>query len=88
MTEEQVKKGKAICDEIKNLEADCKSIDKLSAYIADEKAEDDVEIQLHEKWVATPYAKVNKTNLIGFLNNEKYRINLEIQSLREKLESM
>ena len=87
MTEEQVKEGQAICDKVKDLEKDFESLEKLSAYI-NEKGVANVEIQLHEQWVATPYAKVNKTNLIGFLNNEKYRINLEIRSLREKLESM
>ena len=94
MTEEQVKEGKAICDKIKNLEEDCESIEKLSMYIADKiimndrRIEDYIEIQLHEQWIHTPYAKVNITNLIGFLNTENHRIELEIQSLREKLESM
>lgn len=87
MTEEQVKKGKAICDKIEKLEKDCKSLEELSTYFA-KKESDNLEIQLHEKWIATPYAKVNKTNLIGFLNTEKHRIELEIQSYKEMLDAM
>ena len=87
MTEEQVIKGKEICDSIKSLEKDCESLEKLSAYI-NEKEGNGVEIQLHEQWISTPYAKVNKTNLLGFLNSEKHRIGLEIKSLKEKLEAM
>lgn len=87
MTEEQVIKGKEICDSIKSLEKDCESLEKLSTYINEEK-EDSLEIQLHEQWIATPYAKVNKTNLLGFLNSEKHRIRLEIKSLKEKLEAI
>lgn len=87
MTKEQVIKGKEICDEIKGLEKDCESLKKLSTYI-NEKEGDSIEIQLHEQWISTPYAKVNKTNLLGFLNSEKLRIGLEIKSLKEKLEAM
>lgn len=87
MTEEQVIKGKEICDKVKDLEKDCESLEKLSAYI-NEKEWDSLEIQLHEQWISTPYAKVNKTNLLGFLNSEKHRIRLEIKSLKEKLEAM
>ena len=87
MTEEQVIKGKEICDSIKSFEKDCESLENLSTYINEQK-ENSLEIQLHEKWVATPYAKVNKTNLLGFLNCEKHRIALEIKSLKEKLEAM
>lgn len=87
MTEEQVIKGKEICDRIKDLGEDRKSLEKLSTYI-NEKEEDDVEIQLHEQWISTPYAKVNKMNLIGFLNSETHRIALGIKSLREELEAI
>lgn len=87
MTEEQVIKGKEICDKVKDLEKDCENLEKLSAYIYEDKMAD-IEIQLHEKWSATPYAKVNKTNLLGFLNSEKHRIGLDIKSLKEKLEAM
>lgn len=87
MTEEQVIKGKEICDRIKDLKENCESLERLSAHIGEEKG-NGVEIQLHEKWVSTPYAKVNKTNLLGFLNSEKHRIGLEIKSLKEKLEEM
>lgn len=87
MTEEQVIKGKEICDSIKSLEKDCESLEKLSAYINEQK-ENSLEIQLREQWISTPYAKVNKTNLLGFLNCEKHRIRLEIKSLKEKLEEM
>jgi hypothetical protein len=87
VTEEQVIKGKEICDSIKSLEKDCESLEILSTYINEQKG-GSLEIQLHEKWVSTPYAKVNKTNLLGFLNCEKHRIRLEIKSLKEKLEAM
>lgn len=87
MTEEQVIKGKEICDSIKSLEEDRNSLEKLSAYI-NEKEGNGVEIQLHEQWISTPYGKVNKTNLLGFLNSEKHRIKLAIKSLKEELEKM
>lgn len=87
MTEEQVIKGKEICDSIKSLEKDCESLEILSTYFNEQK-ENSLEIQLHEKWIATPYAKVNKTNLLGFLNSEKHRIGLAIKSLREELEAI
>ena len=87
MTEEQVIKGKEICDSIKSLEKDCESLEILSTYINEQEG-DSLEIQLHEQWISTPYAKVNKTNLLGFLNSEKHRIGLEIKSLKEKLEAM
>lgn len=87
MTEEQVIKGKEICDSVKSLEKDCENLEKLSAYI-NEKEGKGVEIQLHEQWISTPYGKVNKTNLLGFLNSEKHRIGTEIKSLREEFEAM
>ena len=87
MTEEQVKEGKAICDRVKDLEKDFESLEKLSAYI-NENGMANVEIQLHDQWISTPYAKVKTTNLIWFLNSEKHNIALEIRTLKEKLESM
>jgi hypothetical protein len=87
MTEEQVIKGKEICDSIKDFEKGCESLEKMSAYI-NEREEADIEIQLHEQWISAPYTKVNKTNLLGFLNSEKHRIALEIKALKEELEAM
>lgn len=88
MTKEQLSEGNRVCKNIKDLENECKSIDNYILYITSEIELDDIEIQVHEKWVGTPYVKVNKTNLIGFLNSEKHRIELEIKSLKEKFESL
>lgn len=88
MTKEQLSAGNRICKNIEDLENECKSIDNYILYITSETEFDDIEIQAHEKWINTPYVKVNKTNLIGFLNSEKHRIELEIKSLKEKFESL
>lgn len=87
MTEEQLSAGNKVCKSIKDLENECKSIDNYILYITSTEL-DDIEIQVHEQWINTPYVKVNKTNLIGFLNSEKHRIELEIKSLKEKFESL
>ncbi len=88
MTKEQLSEGNRVCKNIKDLENECKSIDNYMLYITSETELDDIEIQVHERWIDTPYVKVNKTNLIGFLNSEKHRIELEIKSLNEKFESL
>ena len=87
MTEEQVIKGKQILDEIHICEEKIKNVDRLLDYIFEIKA-DEIEIQIHEKWVNTPYATVFRTNFISFLRSEKANTKLNIQSLKERLENI
>lgn len=77
MTEEQLSAGNKVCKNIKDLENECKSIDNYILYITSTEL-DDIEIQVHEKWIGTPYVKVNKTNLIGFLNSENTGLSLKL----------
>ena len=88
MTEGQVREGIIILDKIEDYEKEIEAIEKLSEYIDSKESTKSVEIQVHEPWISTPYAKVNKTNLIQFLNTEKHRVELIILSLRERLETI
>ena len=87
MTEAQVIRGRQILDEIHVCEKKIETIDKLIDYMSEFET-DEIDIQIHEKWVNTPYATVLKTNFIGFLRSEKANMKLNIQSLRERLENI
>ncbi len=85
MTEEQVKIGKAILNDVDSLEKQHNDLERFITYITTKNDVNEIDIQLHEKWIGTPYAKVHKINLIGFLNAEMHRIRSSINTLREKL---
>ena len=84
MTEEQVITGMAILDKIKELENYYKGLDKFKEYVRDKKSSQ-VEIQLHEQWVGTPYTTVSKKAFIDFLVTEQKDIERTIQTLKEEL---
>ena len=84
MTEEQVRTGMAILNKIKELENYYKGLDKFKEYVRD-KESGQVEIQLHEQWVATPFATVSKKDFIDFLVIEQKDIERTIQTLKEEL---
>ena len=84
MTEEQVRTGMAILNKIKELENYYKGLDKFKEYVRD-KESSQVEIQLHEQWVATPFATVSKKDFIDFLVIEQKDIERTIQTLKEEL---
>ena len=88
MTEEQVKTGGAILKKIESLEKQYNDLEKFTIYITTKEDVDEIDIQIHEKWMSTPYAQVSKPNLVKFLNDERYRIRSNINSFREKLEEM
>lgn len=87
MTLEQFLKGKTILDKKKELEGYCNALEKFTEYVRDKKP-DEIEIQIHESWVSTPYARVAKKSFIEFLDNEKHEIELLIQSLEIELEKI
>lgn len=87
MTLEQFLKGKSILDKIKELEGYCNALEKFTEYVRDIKP-DEIEIQIHESWVSTPYARVAKKSFIEFLDNEKHEIESLIQSLEIELEKI
>ena len=84
MIEEQVRTGMAIIDKIKELEKYYKRLDKFKEYVRDNESSQ-VEIQLHEQWVATPFAIVSKKDFIDFLVIEQKDIERTIQTLKEEL---
>lgn len=87
MTLEQFLKGKSILDKIKELEGYCNELKKFTEYVQDEKP-DEIEIQIHESWVSTPYARVAKKSFIEFLNNERNEIESTVQLLNLELEKI
>ena len=87
MTLEQFLAGKSILDKIKELEGYCDALEKFTEYVRDEKP-DEIEIQIHESWVSTPYARVAKKSFIEFLNNERHEIESTVQLLNLELEKI
>lgn len=87
MTLEQFLTGKAILDKIKELEGYCDALEKFTEYVRD-KESDEIEIQIHESWVSTPYARVAKKSFVEFLENEKHEIESLVQSLKIELEKI
>ncbi len=83
MTEEQVKAGKSILDEINMLEGVNRNIDRLVKRTAEK---EEISIKLGEAWMNTPSAPVNKESFIKYLNGEKHDVEVHIQSLRDELE--
>ncbi len=86
MTEEQVKAGKSILDNINMLEGVHRDIDRLVERTTEKKEE--ISIKLNEQWIGTPSAYVNKESFIKYLNGEKHDVEVRIQSLRDKLEKI
>jgi len=87
MTLEQFLKGKSIFGKIKELESYCNALEKFTEYVRG-KEPDEIEIQIHEPWVSTRYARVAKKSLIEFLNNERHEIESTVQLLNLELEKI
>ena len=87
MTLEQFLKGKSILDKIKELEGYCNKLKKFTEYVQDKKP-DEIEIEMHEQWVGTPYVVVAKKSFIEFLDNEKHEIESLIHSLEIEFEKI